>query len=374
MLSNIYRKEPERLFKTSIIQQTAFWSVVKGMMGVNSIAVNFKVKRDNLLIETNLVDTVESDVLVIIQHVDANHCVAYVPYGPELEPSEELQGTFLEELSECLRSYLPASCIMIRYDLCWESYWSKDESYFDEDGLWNGPPSDYFQELRFNMSTVNRNFRKSYSNILPSNTIYLNLKNDADTLLMRMKPKTRYNIGLSQRKGVTVRAAGIDEIETWYALYKETTVRNGIFLHDIEYFKVVLLARACNTQSPAEVILLLAEDGHMPLAALFLVITGTRGSYLYGASSSEGRNCMATYALQWCAINMAKEKGCTEYDMFGISPRPDPTHPMYGLYRFKNGFGGDIFHSLGCWDYPLNNEAYSYYTSLELRGQGYHIN
>ena len=60
--------------------------------------------------------------------------------------------------------------------------------------------------------------------------------------------------------------------------------------------------------------------------------------------------------------------------MFGVSPNPDPNHPLYGLYRFKTGFGGEIYHSLGCWDYPLDVEKHRYFTALELTEQGYHLN
>ena len=60
--------------------------------------------------------------------------------------------------------------------------------------------------------------------------------------------------------------------------------------------------------------------------------------------------------------------------MFGIAPNPDPSHPLFGLYRFKVGFGGEIFHTLGCWDYPLQSDIYKYYTAVELKSQGYHLN
>lgn len=373
MLTDICSKSPEQLFKTSIVQQTAFWSEVKELMGVNSIALNFKINRSHLDNDHQSLGSIESDILVVVQQVDSLYSIAYVPYGPELEPREDLQGTFLEELSECLRSHLPKNCIMIRYDLCWESYWAKDSSFYDENGLWNGPPAHTTQELRFNMNTIGWNFRKAQGNILPSNTIYLDLHKEPSAMLDAMKPKTRYNIGLSERKGVTVRSIGIEQIDVWYALYQETAARNGIYLHDIEYFRAVLMAKANSTQSPAEVLLLVAEAESTPLAALFLVMTGSRGSYLYGASSSRGRNVMATYALQWAAIRIAREKGCTEYDMFGVAPRPEPSHPLYGLYRFKTGFGGNLFHSMGCWDYPLIGDMYTYYTSLELKGQGYHV-
>lgn len=66
--------------------------------------------------------------------------------------------------------------------------------------------------------------------------------------------------------------------------------------------------------------------------------------------------------------------GCSEYDMFGIAPAPDPGHPLYGLYRFKSGFGGEFFRTLGCWDYPIDQEQYSTFRSMGLTQKGYHIN
>lgn len=59
-------------------------------------------------------------------------------------------------------------------------------------------------------------------------------------------------------------------------------------------------------------------------------------------------------------------------DMFGISPSPNPAHPMYGLYKFKQGFGGEIYHQLGCWDYPLEEDKYNYFAAREMNMQGYY--
>jgi len=373
MLTNIRPKETEELYATPILQQTAFWSAVKSSLGANTIAINFASRRSDLYTLSDDRSAIISDVLIIVQQIDRHHSVAYVPYGPELEPADELQGLFLEELSESLRTYLPQNCILIRYDLCWESWWAKELDHFDENGIWKGEPDSPAQEFRFNFNTQRWNFKKAPTNILPSNTVYLDLTLDSDTLLKRMKPKTRYNIGLSQRKGVAIRTMGMEGMDIWYALYKETAERNHILLNEIKYFEAVLSARADDTRSPADVRLLVAEIEAKPLAAMFLVITKNRGSYLYGASSSAQRNLMATYALQWEAICQSKAAGCTEYDMFGISPNPDPRHPLYGLYKFKSGFGGDIYHSLGCWDYPLNDELYTLFRASELHSQGYHV-
>jgi lipid II:glycine glycyltransferase (peptidoglycan interpeptide bridge formation enzyme) len=131
---------------------------------------------------------------------------------------------------------------------------------------------------------------------------------------------------------------------------------------------------ADRTGSPAEVELLIAEFDSQSLAAMFLVYSGQRATYLYGASSALKRDYMATYALQWEAIIRARKKGCTEYDMFGTAPYRDPSHPLYGLYRFKTGFGGYMFHRMGCWDYPFCEQDYEQFISLEMKSKGYHLN
>jgi lipid II:glycine glycyltransferase (peptidoglycan interpeptide bridge formation enzyme) len=73
-------------------------------------------------------------------------------------------------------------------------------------------------------------------------------------------------------------------------------------------------------------------------------------------------------------MKIAKSKGCYEYDMFGVAPRPDPSHPLYGLYRFKTGFGGNLYHRMGSWDYPLSEDKYNFFRSVELNNQGFHNN
>lgn len=371
MLTDIKQKEAEALFTTPIVQQTTFWSKVKQHMGEDSLAVEFKADRSGLWHKPEQEGAIRSDVLLVIRPVSRQHTIAYVPYGPELEPAQDQQGPFLEELSESLRSFLPKNCISIRYDLFWESLWTGEKHYYDTDGWWLGPPEKSLQELRFNMNTLNWNFQKTQSNNLPSNTLFIDLKKSPQELLRRMKPKTRYNIGLSARKGVVVHERGIDDLDVWYAMYGETAARNHFFLHEMDYFRAVMQAR--QEQTGTEVMLLVAEHEEKALAAMFLVLAGGRASYLYGASASDHKNRMGTYALQWKAINIAKQKGCKEYDMFGVSPSPDPSHPMYGLFRFKSGFGGEMFHSMGCWDYPLEEKTYQYFAAKELNQQGFRI-
>lgn len=373
MKLQINKKITRHIFKTSILQQTAFWSQVKQKQGFETKAFDIKVRASELYMNSNHQKYIVDDLLILFQNIGDDLNIGYVPYGPTIKPSEENQGPFLEELSESLRPFLPANCVMLRYDLLWESLWAKDDSFFNEEGDWTGPPAKTNQEIRLNFDTQNWNLKKANTNILPSDTIFIDLKKNENQLLNEMKSKTRYNVKLSQRKGVRVRSAAFAELPIWYELYKETCARNGICLHGIEYFKAVVETHVSNTSSPAEVNLLIAELDGIPLAAMFLVFSGNRATYLYGASSSKNRNYMPTYALQWEAIKRAKKKGCTEYDMFGVAPQPDPAHPLFGLYRFKTGFGGHLFHRMGCWDYAFDTGDYAMYLSTEMRSKGFHL-
>ncbi|MBN1648140.1 MAG: peptidoglycan bridge formation glycyltransferase FemA/FemB family protein [Spirochaetales bacterium] len=366
-------KDTKNISRTSILQQTAFWAKVKKKHGIESMAFDIKIKASDLYAGSDRQDYVCDDILVLFPRIGSGSRIGYVPYGPTIKPDPEKQGLFLEELSEVLRPQLPVDCLMLRYDLLWESPWAKDDSCYTENGDWTGPPSKAAREIRLNFATNRRNLRKPNSNVLPADTIFIDLNRDEDRILGDMKAKTRYNIRLSERKGITVRQTDIDDLSVWYELYRETCLRNSIYLESCEFFRAVLTTNTGDARSPARVELLVAECGDLPLASMFLVFTHKRATYLYGASSSLNRNFMATYALQWEAIRRAKKRGYSEYDLFGVSPFPDSTHPLYGLYRFKRGFGGRLLHRMGCWDYPFKRDDYQDYMAAELMQTGYHL-
>ncbi|MEG0892018.1 MAG: peptidoglycan bridge formation glycyltransferase FemA/FemB family protein, partial [Bacteroidales bacterium] len=364
MQLNIEKKSTIDVYDTPIIQQTSFWSRVKRKQGLQSFAFDYKVRNSDLYLNVGGYSQTRADFLMFIQYLNSKDCVTYVPYGPEVEPSEENQGMFLEELSESLRSYLPKDCIAIRYDLNWRSHWSGETDY-TKNGIWLGAPEKKYQEFKLNFDTHNKNLQKSNSDILPANTIIIDLATSETNILARMKPKTRYNIGLATRKGVDVRLGTIADLKIWYNLYLETAQRNRLHINDIKYFHSVFSAKMENDMLPVHVKLLIAYVDNIPLAAMFLLISSHRATYLYGASSSEMRNFMPTYAIQWKAIQIARDYGCSEYDMFGISPNAEPSHPMYGLFKFKTGFGGSVFHQMGCWDYPINYNKFALFQASE---------
>ncbi len=351
---NISRKAAHDLYSTPLLQQTAFWSDVKNGLGFSPMAFDITVRekdiRSGCLSSAHLID----DMLILVRPINAEESIAYVPYGPLLTPCEERQGEFIESLSEELRQYLPSGCILIRYDLPW----LRDEAVSSRE----------HEEIRLNWSTVNHNIRSSFTNMLPSHTAFVTLRDSEEQLLSNMKSKTRYNIRLAERKGVTVREGSRKDLPVFLSLYKETAERNGIRNHPAETFNALFESK----EDDAAVRLLIAEKDGEALSAMFLSISDDMASYLYGASSSTGRENMSTYMLQKEAMLKAKAMGASIYDMFGIAPSGEMNHPLSGLSRFKLGFGGYRIERMGCWDYPLSPERADRLYSEERSWQNYH--
>jgi peptidoglycan pentaglycine glycine transferase (the first glycine) len=164
----------------------------------------------------------------------------------------------------------------------------------------------------------------------------LDIDGDEDSLLAGMKQKTRYNIRLGGRKGVTVSEGSEADLDAFYALSEETSARDDFFIQGKEFYhRMFGVFRAAGNFC-----MLLARHGDQPIAAVTLIRFGTTCWYVHGASSSEHRNLMATYLLQWEAIQQAKRWGCSLYDFRAIPDLLRKDQDMYGVYRFKEGFGG----------------------------------
>lgn len=195
--------------------------------------------------------------------------------------------------------------------------------------------------------------------VQPRHTIVVDLRRPERELLERMKAKTRYNIRLSERREVVVREAQATDLAHWYALYRDTCVRNRIGRRSLGYFRA-LLSLGQRTISDARVELLLAYHQRTLLGGVIVAHYSGTATYLFGASANIMRNLMSNYLLQWVAMQRAKEAGCIAYDLFGVSPT-GRGHYLSGLYRFKSGFGGAFIQRWGSIDYiaaPLAGRLY----------------
>jgi len=368
MLCELRKKDYEELKSTNILPQTSFWGRIKEKQGFIPKGFELNISKDLLFSQGSALNKKDEDLLILIKHIDPNNCFAYVPYGPKLEPSFENQGLFLEQLSESIKAYLPSNCLFIRYDLIWKNQWAVEDEYFDHAGNWIGPPPNKTQEYRVNFNTHNWNLKKSIGDNLPKNTFFLDLKKNEQDLMMNMRYNTRYNVRKAYKNGIRIQEYGIEQIDDWYQLYLETAIRHQMPIQNKAFFSTILRNQD-NTKNGVNVKMLMADiDGYF-LSSMFLVLSKNRGTYLYGASSSSDNRLMASYALQWESIKISKKWGCKEYDMFGSAPNLYPNHPLHGVHIYKKGFGGDLYHRMGCWDYPYNQQKYDLFRLQEVSGK-----
>jgi peptidoglycan pentaglycine glycine transferase (the first glycine) len=202
-------------------------------------------------------------------------------------------------------------------------------------------------------------FRPSQQTIQPRSTIHIDLRADLDEILARMKSKTRYNVRLAGRKGVLVRVGTADDLPIFYRLIELTGRRDGFAIHSRGYYET-----AYRLFVPSDLArLFLATYHDEVIAGLMVFAFGQRAWYMYGASSDRERDRMPNHLLQWQAIRWAKERGCLTYDLWGIPDEvgqeperhkrtvTDRQGGLWGVYRFKQGFGGQVVRYVGAYDY-----------------------
>ncbi|MCA1553621.1 MAG: peptidoglycan bridge formation glycyltransferase FemA/FemB family protein, partial [Chloroflexi bacterium] len=205
------------------------------------------------------------------------------------------------------------------------------------------------------------------------NTMLLNMRQSEDELLAAMKPKWRYNIRVAERKDVEVRTVDGGRqttgdsaptlLKAFYDLYAETSARDNFLIRPFEYYKDVW----SHFLQDGLASLFLAYHQDKLIAGIMLFVCDRRAWYFYGASSSEQRELMPNHLLQWRAIQWAKENGCEVYDFWGAPNELNESDPMWGVYRFKEGFGAELFRGIGAWDYAPSRARYQLYTQVMPR-------
>ena len=222
---------------------------------------------------------------------------------------------------------------------------------------------------------------KNHVDIQPPDTSLVDLTASEEEILARMHQKWRYNIRLSQKKGVSVKkylgnSLNLSEkIDRFYELTKETNARDGNSSHAKEYYLDLIKASAeqlAQGNDVPQISLYIAEHEGEEIAAIMTLVSHDEAIYLYGASSNHKRNLMPNHLLQWTAIQDAKAYGSKYYDLYGMPPDGEnENHPMHGLYMFKANFGGRIIHRIGSWDVPFKKLYKLYSTAEKLRAFWY---
>ena len=213
-----------------------------------------------------------------------------------------------------------------------------------------------------------RGWVESSDQIQFKNTVMVDLSASEEDILMRMKQKTRYNVRLAEKKGVVIRVGNVEDLPALYKMYAETSVRDGFVIRNEEYYMTVwkLFMQGAVSGQPSAVPLIAEVDGEA-VAAIFLFMFAGRGYYVYGMSRDKHREKMPTYLLQWVAMKHAKAYGCLTYDLWGAPDVFDESDSMWGVYRFKEGLGGDVVRTLGAYDFAPSKFWYSMYSDVMPR-------
>ncbi len=254
--------------------------------------------------------------------------IAYIPKGPVGD-----NWSFLIPLihHECKKRR--AILLIIEPDL-WELDGAIDQSFMDHQDL--------------------RGFTVGMQSLQPRRTLVIDISKTDEQLLNEMKQKTRYNIRLAEKKGIQVRISF--DLGIFFELMKMTGNRDRFAVHHPSYYeeayKLFEPSRNCA--------LFIADYQGEPLAAIMIFKQGTRAWYFYGASADSHRELMPAYLLQWEGMQWAKSAGCQTYDLWGVPDEdgsileanfPRYSQGLWGVYRFKRGFGGVLKRSIGTFEY-----------------------
>ncbi|PJF31854.1 MAG: hypothetical protein CUN51_02615 [Candidatus Thermofonsia Clade 1 bacterium] len=221
---------------------------------------------------------------------------------------------------------------------------------------------------------IQAGLRPSPQTVQIPRTIVLDLSGTEEDILKRMNQSTRYKCRLGPKKEVSVRQGDSADALRFGQLMQLTAQRDGFHARPPEYYQSAYDAFAPS----GEVVLLIASYNGQDLAGAMIFRCGENAYYFYGASSDAERNRMPTYILQWEAIRWAKAHGALRYDLWGIPDADVATleaefekreDGLWGVYKFKRGFGGEVRRSVGAWDLVNNRALYALYTWYVRRQQ-----
>lgn len=337
--------------------QTYEWGQVKAKYGWEPIYLvwdeqgHMKEERSDL---SSFVFPVQAACLVLKRTALRRFSIFYAPKGPLMDwTNEPLRKRVLDDLQFFAKKQ---GAIFLKLD--------------PDVVLGRGVPASVDEVTENSGQAVmsdlkRRGWVESSDQIQFRNTVMVDLSASEEDILMRMKQKTRYNVRLAEKKGVTVRVGKPEDLGMLYRMYAETSVRDNFVIRDQEYYMTVW--KTFMQSSEPSVIPLIAEVNGDPIAGLFLFMFAGRGYYVYGMSREKHREKMPTYLLQWAAMKHAKTRGCLTYDLWGAPDLFDESDSLRGVYRFKEGLGGDVVRTLGAYDFAPNKFWYSMYSDVMPR-------
>ena len=220
-----------------------------------------------------------------------------------------------------------------------------------------------FRDIVTNLGYKIKDDAKDFKDeIQPRFVFRLDIKDKTEEEVMAgFHQKWRYNIRLAGKKGVEIKEGTREDLKDFHKIMIETGNRDGFITRPLSYFEKMY----DNLVPEGHMKLLMAYYEGKPISGVIPIFYGNKTWYLYGASSNQHRNLMPNYLLQWEMIKMAIARKDDMYDFRGVSGVVDESHPQYGLYRFKKGFGATFTEFIGEIYIPFKPIRYGLYKFSE---------
>jgi len=342
--------------------QSAQWAEVKEHFGWKPFYLVWHFQSADLELTLNTtgefqVENPAAAALVLERKLLRGLSVMYLPKGPILQDwsDSRLRKKVLEDLKDFART---AGAIQIKID--------------PDIVVGRGVPGEKDAEADPQGELVQREltglgWHFSPDQIQFRNTFLINLIPDEEEILGSMKSKTRYNIRLASRKGISIRRGDTNDLADLYQMYADTSLRGEFTIRGKSYYETlwrVFMSESLDLNRDPSAQPIVAEFEGNPVAGAVMFRFCNQAWYLHGMSLPEHSDKMATYLVQWEGMRWAKENGCSTYDMWGAPDQFNESDSMWGVYRFKRGFGGVVTRTIGAWDYPVKPFIYTLYTNL----------
>jgi peptidoglycan pentaglycine glycine transferase (the first glycine) len=281
--------------------------------------------------------------------------LAYIPFGPLLDWQEPaLVEAFMKALHTTLRRA--------------RTSFLKIEPGYDV-------PLDVLRQ---------HGFRESLQTVQPPRTLVIDVAGsteddsprDEDAIMREMNQGTRRNIRKSAKHDVEIRRGTTHaDVDSFNQLLGITSDRQEFGVHVPGYYhRIFDLFIERNAPLHADLLLASYTDPETQertdLAGVIVFALREQSWYQYGASSTTERQRMAMFGAQWAAIQWAREHGASVYDMVGVPDEDTETleaqfksrnDGLWGVYRFKRGWGGRVVRTVGAWDWVYNPLIYNLY-------------
>lgn len=190
-------------------------------------------------------------------------------------------------------------------------------------------------------------YRPSSLETSPTATTQLDLSLDADELLAQMSAKTRYNIRLGLRHGVSVRQGTDTDFTTFYQLLNATGKRHRFSPESEDYLFQLWEHFAAKGHAK----LFMAEYKGEVIASKLVIPFGDTVTFKRTGWSGQQGQVKPNEVLHWEVIRWAKAQGYHYIDLEGIErdaaeailiKKPLPDACKQTPTSFKLGFGGQV--------------------------------